>query len=79
MPTRQGVGSLGGSTPIDKSVLKFIFALVIVGVSVEVIDSFDRRVAWLLVVIILLGVFLNNPLAIALLNVSANSLGSETK
>lgn len=64
---------------IDKGVLKFIVALLIVGVVVELTDSVSRKAAYTMVVIIVLGILLNNPLALGLISVGANSLGDQAK
>lgn len=64
---------------IDKQVIKFIFALLIVGFVIEVIDNIDHRAAWLMVILLETGILINNPLALNLITVGANSLGDTTK
>lgn len=64
---------------IDKNVLKFGLAVLIIGASIELVDNIDRKAAYILGGTVLLGVVLNNPLALALINASANSLGDQVK
>lgn len=62
------------STPIDPSFLKFALALLIVSVMVEIVGSVSQSAAWSLVVIIVLGLLLNNPLAIGLISLGGTAL-----
>jgi len=62
---------------IDSGVLKFFTALIIVAFVVELISQFSGKAAYVLVGIIVLGILLNNPIAISLISVGANSLSDE--
>lgn len=64
---------------IDKQVLKFIFALLIVGFVIEIVDNIDHRAAWLLTIVLETGILINNPLALSLITVGGYSLGDTTK
>lgn len=58
---------------IDPKVIKFIVAVAIVGLLVETVDRFSNGAAWTLVIIILLGLLMNNPLVTgALLNLGGS-------
>lgn len=46
---------------IDPSVVRFIVALVVVGAVIEVISNFSNGAAWILVLILSLGLLINNP------------------
>lgn len=77
VPSKQQTGAVNpGNSPtaIDPSVLKFALALVIVGIMVEVVDQFSHTAAWTLVIIIVLGLLLNNPIAIGLISLGGKSL-----
>lgn len=77
VPGKQQTGAVNpGNSPtaIDPSVLKFALALVIVGIMVEVTDSVSHTAAWTLVGIIVLGLLLNNPIAIGLISLGGRSL-----
>lgn len=63
-------------TAIDPSVLKFFLALAVVGILVEVVSSVSNGAAWTLVVIIVLGLLLNNPIAVSLISLGGNALQS---
>lgn len=64
---------------VNPNVLKFIFAVLIVGVVIEITDHINHTAAYTMVAILILGILLDNPLALNLINVSGNSLGSATK
>jgi hypothetical protein len=59
---------------IDPSLLKFALALFIVGVMVELVDQASHTAAWTLVGILILGLLLNNPLAISLISLGGKTL-----
>ncbi len=61
-------------TAIDPSFLKFALALFIVAIMVEVVGAFSNSAAWTLVIIIVLGLLLNNPLAIGLISLGGTAL-----
>lgn len=59
---------------LDPNVIKFFTALAIVTVGVEFVDKISRKAAYFLVLIIILGLLLNNPLAVSLIASSGNNL-----
>lgn len=64
---------------IDPSILKFALALFIVAVMIEVVDRFSTTAAWTLYVIIVLGLLLNNPVAIGLISLGGRTLEQGVK
>lgn len=62
------------STAIDPSVVKFAIALIVGSLLIEIVDRVSSTAAWTLVAIIVVGLLLNNPLAIAMINLGAQSL-----
>lgn len=62
------------TTPIDPSLIKFALALAIVSVMVEVVDKVSATAAWSLFAIIVLGLLLNNPVAIGLITLGGRTL-----
>lgn len=64
---------------IDPKLLKFGLALVIAGVVIGLLDKASRTAAWVLVFILLLGLFLNNPLLIGYLNLGTQSLSQSIR
>lgn len=69
-----GFGTNRKAGGIDPNVIKFFTALAIVTVGVELVDGFSRKAAYILVLIIVLGLLLNNPLAVNLIAGSAENL-----
>lgn len=59
---------------LDPNVIKFIVALTLVSILVEVISRFSEGAAWTLVIILILGFLYNNPYAVAMITMGANSL-----
>ena len=64
---------------IDPSILKFALALFIVAVMLEIVDRISTTAAWTLYVIIVLGLLLNNPVAIGLISLGGRSLEQGVK
>ena len=60
---------------IDPDLIWFVVALFIVSVLVEVVDRISHEAAQTLVVIIILGLFLNNPLVTRAIFNFGSSLG----
>lgn len=61
-------------TAIDPNLVKFALALFIVGVMIEIVDRVSPSAAWTLTGIIVLGLLLNNPLAIGLISLGGRTL-----
>jgi len=64
------------SAAISPDVIKFFIALGLLSALTMVIENFSSEAAWALVIILLLGVLLNNPAAIGLINLGGNALDS---
>ena len=64
---------------IDPGILKFALALFIVAVMLEVVDRISTTAAWTLYVIIVLGLLLNNPVAIGLISLGGRTLEQGVK
>lgn len=45
-------------------IVKFTLAVFVAAIVVEIVDNFDNSAAWVLVVIIILGILLNQPYAV---------------
>ena len=69
----QNQNDSGGISP---DVIKFFIALGLLSALTMVIENFSSEAAWALVIILLLGVLLNNPAAIGLINLGGNALAS---
>jgi hypothetical protein len=59
---------------IDPAIIRFGIALVLLAVFIEIVDNFSHSAAWTLFIILILGLLLNNPLAIALISAGGQSL-----
>lgn len=65
------------SSGIDSGVIKFIIALFVVAFLIEAVGKISPPASWTLAALIIIGILINNPLAIGLITAGANSLGSE--
>jgi hypothetical protein len=59
---------------IDPKVIKFLIALAISAIVIELVDSISKEGAWTLTGIVILGLLLNNPAAISLITLGSQSL-----
>ena len=59
---------------IDPAVLKFVLALVVAAIAVELLSRISEGAAWALAGLIILGLFLNNPILTGFINLGTNSL-----
>lgn len=59
---------------IDPKVLRLILALVVVGALVEIVSHVNEQAAWALVIILIVGALVNNPVVIGFITLGANSL-----
>lgn len=64
---------------IDPAVLKFFAALLIAALIVEFVSRISRGAAWVLVAVVILGMFLNNPILTGWLNLGSKSLQGALK
>lgn len=58
MPDRHGSGAMGGSFKV--SPLGALVAIVILGVTIEIVEQQDKKAAYVLVIILLLGMITFN-------------------
>lgn len=64
----------GTNAVIDPVVIRFIFALLVAGFFIEIADRISPKIAWTLVFLIVLGLFINNPILTGYLNLGSASL-----
>lgn len=66
-------------TGVDPKIVKFIVAVVIAGAVIATLAKVSKGAAWTLVFVLILGLFLNNPLLIGYLNLGTQSLSQGIK
>lgn len=59
---------------IDPKVVKFFIALLVTTAVIEIVDNVSKNAAVILSFVIILGLLLNNPYAIALITLGGNAL-----
>lgn len=64
---------------IDKSVIKFVVSLLIVSALVEVVRNINEKAALALAGVIVIGILINNPLALYLIQSGSSKLRDVTE
>lgn len=59
---------------IDPSILKFVVALLIATLAVELVSRISQGAAWVLVGVVVLGLLINNPILTGFLNLTSQSI-----